>query len=782
MKIFHCIFITALFVLLIQSGFAQTNISAGDVSGTWTKANALYLIDGEITIPTDSTLMIEPGVEVNFQGHYKFNVQGRLLAIGTKQDTIRFTAENKVNGWHGIRFNNTENTNDTSKIVYCSMKYGKANTGIVFDRCGGAIMIKEFDKVFIFSCLFDSNSQQGGPGLTPPEAGPAIYIYNASPIITNSTFTNHTGSKGSAVGCISSPKAIISNNKFTKNTGALVGAVVTFGIGSPIISGNFIFNNSAGSAGGGISIEMGASPRIENNIIVNNKVSGAGGIFCWTNTKAIIMNNTIANNIASNAGGGISCNTNSSPILINNIIYGNSAPTGSQVSIVDAASDPIFLYNDIEVGKNGFGGNGAGSNYTGIYENNIDHDPSFKNVVSNDYSLSDSSICIGAGIDSIEISGVWYKAPSYCFNGILRPSPNGTMPDIGAYENLSGISLYVFVRQSSIDKRYARVNIDSVLFRTRFLNPSNLQFKSYLIHTNSDSTQIDSLTLYDDGIHSDSSANDGLYAVQIHPRLSEDFYSLSVSTIDNQSQNYILSKDKLRFTTAGPVILDSIPFGAVPGFKFGFKPYLKNMGTVKTINNIKLKLSSNDAWITSITPIDKNYPNIQPGQTVGGAQIFTVAYDTASFPGHFNFRFEVSSDDYIYWVVDTTIIVKPTEVENDLVTPSVFKLDQNYPNPFNPTTKISYAIPLLGGATRLGEGQAEAGGAGLVTLKVFDVLGNEVATLVEEFRPAGSYEVEFSAESGSASGGNAYSLASGIYFYQLKVGEFISTKKMVLIR
>jgi len=66
------------------------------------------------------------------------------------------------------------------------------------------------------------------------------------------------------------------------------------------------------------------------------------------------------------------------------------------------------------------------------------------------------------------------------------------------------------------------------------------------------------------------------------------------------------------------------------------------------------------------------------------------------------------------------------------------------------------------------------GGArgGLVTLKVFDVLGNEVATLIDEYRTAGNYEVEY----------DASNLASGIYFYQLKVGEFISTKKMVLIR
>ncbi len=85
-----------------------------------------------------------------------------------------------------------------------------------------------------------------------------------------------------------------------------------------------------------------------------------------------------------------------------------------------------------------------------------------------------------------------------------------------------------------------------------------------------------------------------------------------------------------------------------------------------------------------------------------------------------------------------------------------FKLYQNYPNPFNPTTIISYTVPEME----------------FVTLKVYDVLGNEVATLVNEEKTAGDYEVEFF--------GNG--LTSGIYFYQLKAGGFIQTKKMVFIK
>jgi len=117
-----------------------------------------------------------------------------------------------------------------------------------------------------------------------------------------------------------------------------------------------------------------------------------------------------------------------------------------------------------------------------------------------------------------------------------------------------------------------------------------------------------------------------------------------------------------------------------------------------------------------------------------------------------------------------------TEIESELSepVPSNFELFQNYPNPFNPNTKIKYTIPAVG--TSLMKFPQS------VQLKVYDVLGNEVATLVDEEKSAGSYEVEFSAKGGSASGGDANNLSSGIYFYQLRAGSFVETKKMVLLR
>jgi photosystem II stability/assembly factor-like uncharacterized protein len=102
----------------------------------------------------------------------------------------------------------------------------------------------------------------------------------------------------------------------------------------------------------------------------------------------------------------------------------------------------------------------------------------------------------------------------------------------------------------------------------------------------------------------------------------------------------------------------------------------------------------------------------------------------------------------------TSAVTSVDEKESGIV--NNFSLEQNYPNPFNPSTNIHYAIS----------------NRQLVQLKIYDVLGNEVATLVNEFKSAGNYEVDF----------NASKLSSGVYFYKLQAGSFIETKKMILLK
>ncbi len=106
------------------------------------------------------------------------------------------------------------------------------------------------------------------------------------------------------------------------------------------------------------------------------------------------------------------------------------------------------------------------------------------------------------------------------------------------------------------------------------------------------------------------------------------------------------------------------------------------------------------------------------------------------------------------------------EIEIEIIGITDYALHQNYPNPFNPVTKIRFEIPL----------SAETMQA--TSLRVFDILGNEVAVLINEPKEPGIYEVEFSI----GSSGDAAALSSGVYFYTLRSGEFISSKKMILLK
>jgi hypothetical protein len=106
------------------------------------------------------------------------------------------------------------------------------------------------------------------------------------------------------------------------------------------------------------------------------------------------------------------------------------------------------------------------------------------------------------------------------------------------------------------------------------------------------------------------------------------------------------------------------------------------------------------------------------------------------------------------WILVDKIITSNNVEINSL--PSAYLLSQNYPNPFNPSTTITYQIPEIN----------------FVTLKVYNALGNEIETLVNEEKPTGIYEITWYTEQ----------LPSGIYFYQLQAGNFVETKKMVLMK
>ena len=114
------------------------------------------------------------------------------------------------------------------------------------------------------------------------------------------------------------------------------------------------------------------------------------------------------------------------------------------------------------------------------------------------------------------------------------------------------------------------------------------------------------------------------------------------------------------------------------------------------------------------------------------------------------------------WQKLNPVICNANSADDFTAAPTEFRLEQNYPNPFNPSTKISWQSPV----------------SSWQTLKVYDILGNEVATLVDEYKPAGSYTVDFN----NAETLHATSLPSGVYFYRLQAGDYLEAKKMILLK
>jgi len=254
-----------IFIILVNCILliSQTTIPGGDVSGNWLPSGSPYLIEGEITVPDGQTLTIDPGCLVEFQGHFKFNVQGRLLAVGTEQDSVKFTVADTTGfynltttdgGWRGFIFNQTPATNDSSKIIHTDIEFVKS-----LDYGAGSY-VNNFDKL----------------------------------IISNSTFKNNYADQGGAFNLHNS-SCIIRNNLFIRNKARYGGALSLFQASAMIIN-NVIINNTATIHGGALNI---------------------GG---EANENALIVNNTICYN-KSRIRGAVHLNDNVS--LINNIIWYN---------------------------------------------------------------------------------------------------------------------------------------------------------------------------------------------------------------------------------------------------------------------------------------------------------------------------------------------------------------------------------------------------------------------------------------------------------------------------
>ncbi len=402
-KIIFLISMTLLFTSLLT---AQTHIPAGNVNGTWNVAGSPYIIDGEIQIISGDQLTIDPGVAVEFSGHYKFIIYGRLLAEGITGNTITFSTQTPFTEWHGLRFIDT-NTNgqDGSKIVYCEIEDGKAT------------------------------------GTSPDYRGGGIYCLNSSDIlIQNSTLSNNSAiSNGGAI-YLSESDVVLDNVIITDNTASGAGGGIYLYDSDPVLNEVIISNNSATYDGGGINC-YNSNPTFTWSQIYGNTTQWNGaGISCYNNSAPIIQNSTFSNNLAFQNGSAIAVLYNSDVTLLNCIIWNNA----SNGIYVETASSIIATYSDIM--------NGTGQTYFG--EGCIDEDPLFADPANEDFQItwanfptqdSTKSPCINSG------------------DPASPPDPDGTRADMGALTFLqSGISGIITLQGGTGNVQYVEVSAGGV--------------------------------------------------------------------------------------------------------------------------------------------------------------------------------------------------------------------------------------------------------------------------------------------------------------------------------
>jgi hypothetical protein len=271
---------------------------------------------------------------------------------------------------------------------------------------------------------------------------------------------------------------------------------------------------------------------------------------------------------------------------------------------------------------------------------------------------------------------------------------------------------------------------------------------------NSENETIDSVNLEN---HTFFSGNENWFA-NLNLPSGEEFYSITLKSVDNTTSEEFEVEKALYLTTAGPAIVDSIYAIHLPAQKrFSTKPFLKNLGVSLPITGVSVKIKCEDPWIRNFPGTTVYFPDIQPGETVISNSVVSLLYDSTTYPGYFNLKFEIMSDGWCYWQDSLRfepVIVGVEEELNPL--PTEFLLSQNYPNPFNSSSVIKYSIPK----------------SSQVMLKIFNTLGEEIETLVSEEKPAGAYEINF----------NAPLLPSGVYFYRLQAGSFVETRKMILLK
>ena len=348
---------------------------------------------------------------------------------------------------------------------------------------------------------------------------------------------------------------------------------------------------------------------------------------------------------------------------------------------------------------------------------------------------------------------------------LLKFSDNGTQ--ILASTKTDLMAAYLTLLQSNpayaiygkTNSGYFIPGIDTVRVTSKIVNPDTQQISVQAIIEYLNHNIVDSIPLFDDGFHGDSTAGDGICGGSWPTLNEEQGYSIKIQTSSHSlGVNHFLNNAAF-FTTIGPVVYQGynyFGFSPSPPYPyFGFKLLLKNMGLVAPANSVTAEIVLYDTFLVkAMENNNQSFGDINPGETRESPYWYFFYVD--SIPPHLDFKFKLNiySNGNLFWQDSTDVVVGIKSERTNV--PLTYALYQNYPNPFNPSTTIQFDLP------KTSE----------VTLKIFNTLGEEVATLVSYRLSVGSYSYEW----------DASNFASGVYLYRLKAGNYVQTRKMILMK
>ena len=329
MKKARIIILTTFLLIANYLTVAQTSQISGTISSDTTWSSDTVQLIGNVTIPLNVKLTISPGVVVQSQDYYRFNVMGSLLAEGTESDSIIFTVADtagfysnyySVDGaWDGIHIIGHDSSTDKTILSYCRIEYGKNYDSILDNTLGGVIYAYNYGTLQINNSLVKDNVSI--EYWTNGARGGAVYCEETDTVsIINSRFESNLANYcGGAISIDKLCKDVVISNNYLIGNSSSVGAAIhssdlTYG---HIISDNYCFNNMG--TGNGVIYTSNPYGYIYNNIICNNQASGIFEGHQLSTTK--IFGNTIVNNYTT-AGAIV---IHSRARVYNNICWGNKS-------------------------------------------------------------------------------------------------------------------------------------------------------------------------------------------------------------------------------------------------------------------------------------------------------------------------------------------------------------------------------------------------------------------------------------------------------------------------